>query len=225
MSKLGTKKRLLRHLPAAVGLLLILLVGVGVWLLKDLFQKPVSAKKMVQQVTLIQPPPPPPPPPEVRPPEPEVKQEKIEEPEPEPEPEAKQEDEAPPGEELGVDAEGGAGSDGFGLVGKKGDRGLIGGGGGNAIIWYGGQLSKGIERELDRLLADSKARQSSYAVVLNVWVGADGRVSRTELGGSSGKPEVDAELKSALAKLSFSLQRPPPEDMPQPLKIRFTSRI
>jgi len=221
------KKKLLRYLPAAVGLLLALLVGIGVWFLKDLFQKPVQAKKQVQQVTIIQPPPPPPPPPEVKPPPPEVKEEKIEEPkpEPEPEPEAKQEEEAPPGEELGVDAEGGAGGDAFGLVGKKGGRGLIGGGGGNAIIWYGGQLSKGIERELDRLLAESKARQHSYTVVLNIWVAADGRVSRTELGASSGKPEVDTELKLALTKLSFSLQRPPPEDMPQPLKIRFTSRI
>jgi len=221
------KKKLMRHLPLAAGLLLALLAGVGVWLLQGLFEKPAQAKKQVQQVTIIQPPPPPPPPPEVKPPPPEEKVEKIEEPKPEPEPEPKAEepDEAPPAEDLGLDAEGGAGSDSFGLVGRKGGHGLIGGGGGNAIIWYGGQISKGVEKELDRLLAEGKARQSSFAVVLNVWVGSDGRVSRAELGGSSGKPEVDAELRGALAKLSFSVQRPPPEDMPQPLKIRFTSRI
>ncbi|RNC68998.1 MAG: TonB C-terminal domain-containing protein, partial [Desulfuromonadales bacterium] len=41
-------------------------------------------------------------------------------------------DDGPPaGSDLGVDAEGGAGSDGFGLVGKKGGRAItLGGGGG-----------------------------------------------------------------------------------------------
>lgn len=218
-------KKLLRYLPAAIGVVLVLLIGVAVFLLQGLFEKPVQAKKQIQQVSIIQPPPPPPPPPEQPPPPPEVKEEKIEEPEPEPEPKEAQAEEAPPGEELGVDAEGGAGGDAFGLVGKKGGRGLIGGGGGNAILWYGGQLSKGIERELDKLLADSKARQTAYSVILSVWVGADGRVNRAELVDSSGKPEVDAELRAALGKLSFSVQKAPPEDMPQPLKIRFTSRI
>jgi TonB family protein len=221
------KKQWLRYLPVALGGVLALLIAVGVYFLKDLFQKPAQVKKQVQQITVVQPPPPPPPPPEVKPPEPEVKEEKIEEPkpEPEPEPEAKQEDAPPPGEELGVDGEGGAGSDAFGLVGKKGGRGLIGGGGGNAIIWYGGQISKGLEKELDHLLETGRSRQAGYSVLLNVWVDDSGRVNRVELNSSSGKPEVDGEIKTALARLSFSLQKPPPEDMPQPLKIRFTSRI
>jgi len=219
------RKQWLRYLPVAVGLVLALLIAVGVYQLKDLFQKPVQTKKQVQQVTVVQPPPPPPPPVQ-KPPEPEVKEEKIEEAEPEPEPEPEQQaEEPPPGEELGVDAEGGAGTDAFGLVGKKGGRGLLGGGGGNAIIWYGGQLSKGIEKELERLLTETKARQSSYSVLLNVWVSNDGRVSRAELASSSGKPEVDSEIKSALGRLAVSLDRPPPEVMPQPLRIRITSRI
>ena len=220
------KKRLLRYLPLAAGMVLTLIIAVAVFFLKDMFQKPAHVKTQVQQITIIQPPPPPPPP-EVKPPEPEVKEEKIEEPkpEPEPEPEAKQEDETPPGDQLGVDSEGGAGSDAFGLVGKKGGRGLIGGGGGNAIIWYGGQVSKGLEKELEHLLEGGKARQVGYSVVLDVWVDGSGRVSRAELDSSSGKAEVDAEIKNALPRLSLSLQRPPPEDMPQPLKIRITSRI
>lgn len=222
---MNKSKEFIRYLPLAAGVVLVLLIAVGVYFVKDMFQKPAQVKKQVQQITILQPPPPPPPPPpEIKQPEPEIKEEKIEE--PEPEPEAKEEEaEAPPGEELGVDAEGGAGGDAFGLVGKKGGRGLIGGGGGNAILWYGGQLSKGVEKELERLLETGKARQAGYSVVLSIWVADDGKVSRAELNSSSGKPEVDAEIKSALVRLSLSLQTPPPEDMPQPLKIRFTSRI
>jgi len=221
------KKKLLRYLPAAVGLLLALLVGIGVWFLKDLFQKPVQAKKQVQQVTIIQPPPPPPPPPEVKPPPPpEVKEEKIEEPEPEKEPDkAPEEAEEPASDQLGVDAEGGAGSDAFGLAGRKGGRSLLGGTPGSAILWYGGQIKKGLEDELQALLEGSEARKAGYSVTLDIWVGTDGKVSRAELAAGSGKPQVDAAIRSALPKLRLTLQKPPPDNMPQPVRIRLISRI
>lgn len=220
--------RYLRYLPFAIGGVLVALIGVGVFFLQDMFEKPAQTKKMVQQVTLIQPPPPPPPPPPLeKPPEPEVKQEKIEEPEPEKEPDkAPEKAEEPPSEQLGVDGEGGAGSDAFGLAARKGGRSLLGGSPGSVSVWYGGQVSKAMEKELDRLLQDNnKARQASYSVILSVWIGSDGRVTRAEMNGSSGKPEVDAEIRSALAKLSLGLDRPPPEEMPQPVKIRVTSRL
>ncbi|QSA98265.1 energy transducer TonB [Methylococcus sp. EFPC2] len=219
------KHRLLRHLPVAIGVVLILLVALAVWYFRDLFEKPAQTKKTVQQITVIQPPPPPPPPPEQPPPPPEVKEEKIEEPEPEPEPEPEQPAEAPPAEDLGVDAEGTAGADGFGLVGKKGGRGLIGGGGGNAIIWYGQQVQRQLEIELQNLLADTPARRAGYSVVVAVWVGTDGRVSRAELSSGSGRVEVDKSIKDALPGLSFGLGRTPPENMPQPIRIRVSSRI
>jgi TonB family protein len=161
----------------------------------------------------------------VKPPEPEVKEEKIPEPEPDKEPDkAPEEAEEPPGEQLGVDAEGGAGSDAFGLAARKGRRSILGGTPGSAIIWYGGQIKKGLEQQLQSLLTDS-ARQQAYSVVVDIWVGADGRVSRAELASGSGKPEVDAAIRSALPKLNLSLQKPPPENMPQPVKVRVTSRI
>ncbi|MBS1212186.1 MAG: TonB-dependent receptor, partial [Proteobacteria bacterium] len=141
---MNKKHLFIRYLPVAVGIVLVIAIGIGVYLLQDLFEKPVQTKKQIQQITVIQPPPPPPPPPEQKPPEPEPEPEKIEEPEPEPEPEQPEANEEPPGEDLGVDADGGAGSDAFGLVGKKGGRGLIGGGGGNAMIWYGQQLQREI---------------------------------------------------------------------------------
>lgn len=215
------RKKLLRYLPAGIGVLLTVLIVVGVVVLQDLFEKPPQTKKQVQQITVIQPPPPPPPPPpEQPPPPPEVKEEKIEEPEPEPEPEPEQPEEAPPAEDLGVDAEGTAGGDSFGLVGKKGGRGLIGGGGGHAILWYGQQVQKGVTASLQQLV-DGEVRHKKFSAMASVWIGADGSIHRAELAGSSGDEKVDAALRQALSALRLRLDRPPPPDMPQPVKIRI----
>jgi TonB family protein len=217
----------LRRLPVLLGILLSIGIGIGVWLLKDMFHKQPQTKRTVQQITVLQPPPPPPPPPE-QPPPPEVKEEKIEEPEPEPEKEPEQapeESNEPPAEDLGLDAEGGAGSDAFGLTGRKGGRSLLGGAAGSAILWYGGQVKRTVEDELQALLADTPARSAGYVVVVEVWVGADGRISRAELASGSGKGEVDQAIRSALPRLRAGIGKAPPESMPQPLRIRLTSRI
>ena len=217
---------LLRRLPVLLGIAFSLLILVAVFFLKDKFQKPPQTKKMVQHITMIQPPPPPPPPPEQKPPEPEIKEEKIEEPEPEQEPKpAPEEANDPPAEALGLDAEGTAGSDGFGLGAHKGGRSLLGGSAGSTIIWYGGQIKRLVEDELQNLLTDSEAMKTSYAVVLNVWVGQDGRITRSELASGSGKLDVDQAIRAGLPKLHLGLGKPPPENMPQPIKIRLTSRV
>ncbi|EIC28277.1 MULTISPECIES: energy transducer TonB family protein [Methylomicrobium] len=223
---MDSRKQWLKRLPMIIGGVLALLIAVGVYWIQGLFEKPLQPKKQIQQITVIQPPPPPPPPPEQKPPEPEPEPEKVPEPEPEEEPPPEPDEaEQPPGEELGVDAEGGAGSDGFGLVGKKGGRGLLGGSGGSAILWYGGQVKRRLEGEIQTLLAGSPAGKAAYSVLLNVWVGADGRVSRAELASGSGKSDIDQSIRSALPKLRFALSKAPPENMPQPLKIKVTSRI
>ncbi len=216
----------LRRLPVLLGIAFSLLLVLGIWLLKDKFQKPPQTKKVVQQITMIQPPPPPPPPPEVKPPEPEVEEEKIETPQDEPEPEPTPEEAAEPaGEELGLDADGTAGSDGFGLAARKGGQSILGGGGGNAVIWYGGQIKRQVEDGLQSLLADTPATRNGYSVIISVWVGADGKISRSELAGSSGKPDVDQALRDALPRLRASVGKPPPASMPQPVKIRLMSRV
>lgn len=217
----------LRRLPVLLGIGFSLLIVLAVFVLKDKFHKPPQTKKVVQQITMIQPPPPPPPPPpEQKPPEPEVKEEKIEEPEPEPEPEpAPEESNEPPAEELGLDADGAAGSDGFGLAARKGGRSILGGESGNGILWYGGQIKRQVEDGLQSLLADTPAMKSSYSVIVEVWIGADGRITRSELSSDSGKADVDQALRLALPKLRASIGKAPPENMPQPIRIRLTSRI
>ena len=208
-----------------------------VYVFRDFFEKPVQTKKQVQQISVVKPPdtpPPPPPKPEIKPPE--VKEEKIPEPEPEAKPdEPEPEPEAPPaGEDLGVDAEGGAGGDSFGLVGKKGGTGLVGsgtgdgkakigggGGGGNAILWYAQHVQRELASELDTALKD-RARQTSYTAVLQVWISPNGDIERVELVNSSGTAVIDDALKAALSQIRGRF-KPPPERMPQPLKIRIRS--
>ncbi|MEI7840395.1 MAG: energy transducer TonB [Methylococcaceae bacterium] len=221
------KTLFLRRLPVIIGVISAVVIGLGVYFLQGMFEKPAQAKKQVQQITMIQPPPPPPPPPPVqKPPEPEPEQEKIPEPEKEPVPEPEPEEAPEPqSDQLGVDADGAAGGDGFGLVGKKGGSSLLGGGtGGSTILWYGGLVKRGLESGLQNAL-EGAARESSYSVQINIWINASGRVERAELGGSSGNSEVDNEIRAALPKLHFTLDKAPPENMPQPLKIRVTSRL
>jgi protein TonB len=177
----------------------------------------------VQQITLVQPPPPPPPPPPPKveqPPPPE--EQKIEQPKPEEKPqedkpkEAK--DEPPPGQDLGLDANGTGSGDGFGLVGKKGGRSLIGGG--DQKRWYAGV----IQRDFQNLLSDNdKLRAGKYTIVVKLWIAQDGRVERFELLGTTGDATRDKALREALASAP-RLSDPPPDNLPQPVRLRIVSR-
>ncbi|MBS1214044.1 MAG: TonB-dependent receptor, partial [Proteobacteria bacterium] len=67
-----------------------------------------------------------------------------------------------------------------------------------------------------------KARGKRYSVIASVWVGSDGAISRAELSSGSGIAEVDEALRTALSALRLKLKAPP-ENMPQPVKIRIRS--
>ena len=193
------------------------------WWLKDFLGSDAPPKKQsLQQITLIKPPPPPPPPPEQKPPEPVVKEEiKISEPDPEP---MDQADEPPPGPDLGVDAEGSGSGDGFGLVGKKGGADLIGGRGGNPWAWYDGIVNEALNSAFqDALSREKELKDKSDKVVVKVWIDARGQISRIALADTTGDAKVDELVKDVLQNLR-ALREAPPADMPQPIKIRVTSR-
>lgn len=208
-----------RHLPAVGGAAVIALVGWGVWLFVQStggVQAPVQPE--VQQISVVMPPPPPPPPPEVEPP-PEPEMEEVEVPEPEPEPvEQAESDEPPPGEDLGLDADGVAGSDAFGLKARRGGRGLIGGG--DIHKWYAGLVQKDLQAAL---AAIDEVRRGRYSVVLKIWLSSDGRIENSELVQGSGDSSIDQALTSALAT-GVRISREPPEDLPQPIRLRISSR-
>ena len=207
-----------RYGPMVWGAVVLAVVGCAGYLaVSGVGGTKAPAPPKVQEISLVQPPPPPPPPPKLE--EPPPPEQVIEETPPEPEPVADEApaDEAAAGDELGLDAEGGAGSDGFGLRGKKGGRGLIGGGDRNR--WYAGVVT----RELQGLLADNEAAHGDkYAVVVKLWIATDGRIERFELLDSTGSGGGDDALRRSLGALH--LQDQPPDDLPQPLKLRIVSR-
>lgn len=209
-----------RHITKIVGTLVV--VGVSVLMVsvvRDFLDEPVKApKKGPQQITLLTPPPPPPPPVE-KPPEPEVQEEvKLEEPIDDLPEEAV--DEPPAGADLGVDADGGSGGDGFGLIGRKGGRGLLDGAG-NPFSYFASQVSRRIE---DALLNVDDLRKRNYSVDLEVWVGSDGRVTRARLASSTGNRETDALMNEAILRTQTLAEAPPP-GMPQPIRFRVSSRL
>jgi protein TonB len=200
----------------AVACALIGALGYG---LMQLFSKSEAPKKpVVHQISLLRPPPPPPPKPPEKPPEPQIKKEevKVEQ----PKPDAPRQDDAPAGKQLGVDAEGGAGSDGFGLVGNKGGRDLLGGGGRLGFAFYTNALQRFLQ---DELAKNRQLRGADYRIVVRLWLARDGAVQRFEMVGSSGNPDVDARVRSALGALA-SVREAPPENMPQPVKLRISNR-
>lgn len=206
------------------GLAVLGLTGaIGYFVLELLSGEPPPPPK-VQKISIVQPPPPPPPPPREEPP-PEPEKQEIEAPEPEPvEPEEVAQDdsdEPPPGQELGLDAEGSGSGDGFGLVGRKGGRGLIGGSGGSRFAWYSGM----IERELQSVLAGiEEVRRRRYTVEIRLRIAGDGSVRSVELLGTTGDPGLDRELERTLLE-RVRLSEGPPEDLPQPIRLRIRSRI
>lgn len=215
------KKHFRAYLPTIIGVLVLVgAIALIIHLISGMEQKPAKKERKIQTVTLTQPPPPPPPPPKIEKiPEPE--QEQIQEQaEPEPEDMPDVADEAPPGD-LGLDAEGTAGSDTFGLVGHKGGKGLLGGGGGNPYGWYGNIIKNDI---LDIISEREELRRKGYTAIVKLWVDADGTVKRFELTRGSNDSEID-DLLTVLVSKYKKINEPPPPGMEQPIKLKITSRI
>lgn len=202
------------------GAMLVVVIALLVLFVRSMSSDGKPAKRQViQQISLLKPPPPPKP--EEKPPEPEIKKEEVKIDQPKPDEAPKPADNEPPaGKELGVDAEGGAGGDGFGLVGRKGGRDFLGGAGGK-FAGYTTLLRQQIQEYLAK---DKRLRTSDYKVVVSIWMARDGRVDKFELNGSTGSPDKDNAIKQALAGMP-SIREQTPEDMPQPIKLRITSRL
>lgn len=186
-----------------------------IWAVRSMLQsKPEKAQRPVAQVVkIIRPPPPPPEPPPPPPPEEkveEVLQEEIPE-------QAPEESQAP--EQLGIDAEGVAGGDGFGLAARKGGRDLIGSG--TAVFaWYTSMVKDSI---LNVLSEDERIRHGAYQVTVKLWLTHEGTVERIKLASTSGDRELDAAIEHALGKMN-RVREAPPLEMPQPMTLRIVSR-
>lgn len=207
-------------MPVVAGIGILALVGIGFLIAHLMKGADLPAKRKEVVIQLVQPPPPPPPPPPPKPVEPPPPEQKMEEPKPqdepkpEPEPEPQAEDQPP------VVSEGPAGNDAFGMRGGKnvaGAPGKIGGGGDNR------RYGIAVARVLQGLVSSKEdAKAANYQIKVKVWVTTEGRLERFELAGSTGNPKVDAAVREALAG-SPDLGGPPPEGLPQPLRLLISS--
>nr|WP_320191737.1 TonB C-terminal domain-containing protein [uncultured Desulfobacter sp.] len=186
-------------------------------------------KRQIQRVTLVKPPPPP----KIKEklPEPEVKkieeivEQKLEDPVEENMDDA-MDDDAPPGEDLGLDADGTGGADGFGLKAKKGGRSLIGGSGGDKSLlrryaWYTRMLQDEIREKVNSYLEGKEDLPGGKHKML-LWIMLDkkGNMVLRSIPKSSGISKVDDAVEQAIA--GFRVSEIPPDEMPKLLKIKVT---
>ncbi|WP_341872080.1 TonB family protein [Methyloferula stellata] len=161
-----------------------------------------------------------------------VKQQDFQEQKPveKPEEEAKEQpkplDEAkldmPPPGPLSLDAKAVGPGDSFGLGGKPGGHGLIGGGGGGGSRW--GWYASIVQSQVETALhANPRTRSAVMQMKVRLWADPSGRISRVQIDSSSGNPEVDAAIRNEVLA-GLILHEPPPKEMPMPIVMRITSR-
>jgi periplasmic protein TonB len=192
-------------MPIILGAVVVLiLLGGFLFIRSFLSGGTVHQPKVVQEVHLIRPPPPPPP--EEKPPPPPPPEEKVVTPEPEQHPDPTPTNEPPPSEHLGLDAEGGAGGDAFGLVGNRGGRDLVDGAGGSAIAWYNNILRDAVREQLS---AAKELRVGSYKLSIRFWLRADGSVDHVVILQGTGDQERDRMIESRLSRITLPNAPPP----------------
>ena len=140
-------------------------------------------------------------------------------------------DTTPPGADLGVEGEGGAGSDGFGLVGKKGGRSIIGGGSGGGGLslmakygWYSKKIQDDIRNQIKkRLDRDGGFPKGKYQTVVKIALDPKGSVIDFRIVTPSGNDRMDNAIRETLGQ--FRISEPPPEGMPRKgINIRIASQ-
>lgn len=195
---------------------LVLILGF-VWFVRTMMSgKTVKALRQVQVVQIIRPPPPPPPDQPPPPPPPPKTEEVL----PKDEPEPKPDNEPPPSAPLGLDAQGSAGEDAFGLAARRGGSDLVGGNGSAAFAWYTNRLKDAV---LDKLSADKKIEAKKFSLSVRVWIEADGRIKQVKLMTTTGDHDLDQRIELALSSLT-RLSESPPLEMPQPVSLKIVSR-
>jgi protein TonB len=81
-----------------------------------------------------------------------------------------------------------------------------------------------MQREVERYLRNKTSLgKATYVATVRVWLSPAGSVTRVEIATSSGNDETDDSLRAALQRMPALKERPPVE-MPQPIRLRVSSR-
>lgn len=203
----------------------LLILAAAIFGLMKYLEGPQSKAPVVHNIALIKQPPPPAPKPPEKPPEPpKVKEEvKIDQPKDIPKPEqAKTPDDKPAADKpLGLEADGKAGSDSFGLEGRQGGTDLLksSSGGGGTGAYYSGLLQRQFFEALSR---NRKVLGEQFRVVVKVWIADDGKVQKADIVTGSGNAQVDDMIQLTLLEMG-PLKDVPPSAM-RPMQLRLTNR-
>jgi periplasmic protein TonB len=216
MADKRTVRRNVSRLAAAV-IGLSLIVGF-VWFVRAMMAGQVGKPQRQVQVVQVIRPPPPPPPDQPPPPPPEKTQQPLPKDEPEPAPDNTP---APADQPLGLDAEGTAGGDPFGLAARSGGSDLIGGTGNAPFAWYTNRIADAIRERLSSLPCAKSAKGS---LSMHVLVDADGKLKQIQLATTTGNDKVDQCIAAGLTSMPPIGDRPPP-GMPEQVTIRVVARI
>lgn len=82
-----------------------------------------------------------------------------------------------------------------------------------------------LTRSLNDFLArDRELRRSDYKARVLVWLSPQGELQRVELAEGTGDPQTDQALRAALGRFPGATL-PPPERLPQPLRLLVTNRM
>ncbi len=211
----------------------VLFLSGGIFMAKLVMSDVGPAKKVqISTVTLV---PPPPPvvkekPPEIEQPKKQTKEQVVDIAQDNSRPvDTSKADDKPVSKQLGLDAEGTAGGDSFGLIGNKGGSGLIGGGeggggGGSPFGRYGRLIEDDLNRRIKkRLEANGGIPKGNLKLMVQLDVDKQGRIIRFRIISSSGDTRLDGAVKDTL-KHDGVITQAPPEGMPGGVNIRISSQ-
>jgi protein TonB len=212
------KRTLRRNLSRLAGGMFGLLLILGfVWFVRSMMVgKTAKPWRHVQVVQVIRPPPPPPDQPP--PPPPEKTEVPLPKDVPEPVPDNTP---APSDQPLGLDAEGTAGGDAFGLAARRGGSDLVGGTGSAPFAWYTNRISDAIR---ERLSSVACAKSAKGSLSVHVLMQADGKIKQVQLATTTGNTGVDQCIDSALTSMP-AMSDPLPPGMPEQVNLKIVSRI
>jgi protein TonB len=210
------RRRALKYAPFAVGglVLVLILVGVVLFIRAMLSGKEQKTQRVVQTITVIRPPPPPPDQPPPPPPD------KVEEQIPQNEPDPTPDNTPAPQQQLGIDAEGGAGGDAFGLAARKGGSDLVGTGGA-VFAWYQKKIQTAIS---DRLSQDNCLHAKRFTLELRIQIQADGALRIEQVLQGTGDRQLDGCIAADLSGASVRVDEAPPIEFPRLASVKIVQR-
>jgi periplasmic protein TonB len=213
------KRTLRRNVSRLMGAIAGVLLLLGfVWFVRSMMgAKTGKSDRQVQIVQVIRPPPPPPPDQPPPPPPPKTEQ-PLQKDEPEPAPDNTP---APADQPLGIDADGSAGGDSFGLAARRGGADLIGGTGSALFGHYTNRIADAIREKLADVPCAKSARGS---LSIHLLLDADGRFKQVQLATTTGNSQLDQCIDKALTSMP-GMNDPLPVGMPEQVNIKIISRI